>query len=142
MTFELIDGASLAVELTPTTPCCGVLAVANFAGVSFDTAWAAILPTVKRPGRWRGSTYDWQRRAALRELGVRWVEMDRAFLNGRSVANFVERIMQDNVMYKVHMRGHVVTVFNGIVTDQTQSVPVAEHASRRRKVTSVWVRED
>lgn len=139
MAFELIDGACTAPEVAPHVPCCGVVAIANFAGVTFSAAWAACLPHVARPGRWKGSTYDWQRRKALKALGVEWSEKDYSAMN-MTVGTFVECYARPDVHYKVHMRGHVVTVFGGIVTDQCGSFPAAEQRNRRRHITSVWTR--
>lgn len=139
MTFDLIDGACTAPAVAPSVPCCGVLAVANFAGVPFGTAWAAILPHVKRPNAWKGSTFNWQRRNALKALGVEWTEQDLRDKR-MSFATFAAWYAKPGVMYKIHCKGHVVTLFDGIMSDQCDVLPAAEHRSRRNKVTTVWTR--
>lgn len=141
MAYEIEDGISSAPALSGDVPCCGVLAVAMLAGVTFEAAWDAIKPHVRRRGSWQGSTYDWQRRKALEALGVKFVE-ERFYDKPMTVKTFVEWLAKPNTHYNVHVRGHVVHVFNGVVTDQAESLPAREHRSGRRKVTQVWQRVD
>jgi len=130
-------------------PHCGVLSVAICAGVSFERAWAACAANLrKRRGPWRGETYAFERREALQDLGVAFDERtyvpssllrrctadyaERKGLAERcNLASFAKRHAKPGRTYMVQVRGHVVTLRDGIAIDQHQAAPVAEHRAAR-----------
>lgn len=118
-------------------PICGVLSVALCAEVDFEIAFA----TCKRNApehvkRFRGGTYLDQRHAALRELGCKFNSVAAHYF-GLSLERFVREAATPGLTYMVDLPRHVVTVKDGIVTDQGKSCPVAEHKSRRKRVEHV-----
>jgi len=116
--------------------CCGVLAVAMLADVPFQTAWDALLSLQPRPKRWRGGTTHTQRLKALALLGV--ATESAQGLPRRTLATIVRStLLEPGVTYMVRVRGHVVTVRNGIVVDQAGALPIAQHPSRRKIVTNI-----
>lgn len=134
----IISGASLAVPAAPNVPSCGVLAVANFAEVSYEEAWLRFLKFRKAPGRWKGRTYDHERAAVLTELGVDWVELNA--YNRMTIGLFVRDYAAYHTRYKVMVSGHVVTVYNGIITDQTGAGNWNNHKMRFRRIIATWER--
>lgn len=143
MAFEIIDGACTAPkEARAEMPCCGVLATAVFAGAPFNEVWNRFEALMKRPGKWKGATYDWQRKRVLTDLGVKFdVLKDIAKLNC-TVGTFADWYAKPGVMYCIGVRRHVVTLCDGIVTDQTASCHWSEHRNRRSHIISVWQRID
>ena len=140
--FELIDGACTAPkEARAEMPCCGVLATSVFAGAPFPEVWNRLQAMQKRKGAWKGSTYDWQRRKVLDDLGVTFIEKN-AIGHGVSVATFAGWYAKPGVMYCLNLSAHVVTLCDGIVTDQTAACHYTEHRNRRWTVKSYWERVD
>lgn len=127
---------------------CGVLAVAMAAGVSFEAAWDALKRIGKKPHNWKGSTRPHERAEALKGFGVRFAEqrlVSASLISGLcpayveamgygprcTVATFATRKAKPGVTYMVRVRGHVVTVRDGMIADQTGIHPAAKHRSAR-----------
>ena len=136
---EIISGACFAPTPGPDLGCCGVLAVANFAGVPFADVWKFLTALAKRRRTWKGSTYDWERRKALEHFGVTWTEKD---YSGQplTVAEFASWYARPGVHYKLHTKGHVMTLLDGVLTDQVMSVHYTAHRSRRSKLRETWIK--
>lgn len=130
---------------------CGVLAVAIFAGRTFEEAWAALAP---KRGRWSGGTRHGDRVAALRSWGIPLRTVlhlpahECSYWQGRSplltydasaprcsVATFARRHAKPGVTYMLRVSRHVVTLRDGIVIDQTQAAPAASHWTAKKIVT-------
>lgn len=138
--FEIIDGACTAPkEARAEMPCCGVLATAVFAGAPFNEVWKAFELLQKRPNKWKGSTYDWQRRKVLKDLGVNFKEYNKDG-DGVTVGTFAGWMAKPGVMYCLGLSSHVVTLCDGIVTDQTASCHYSEHRNRRWTIKTIWER--
>lgn len=138
--FEIIDGACTAPkEARAEMPCCGVLATAVFAGAPFPDVWKRFELLVKRPNKWKGATFDWRRRKVLKELGVTFIEHDYERHN-MTVGTFADWYAKPGVMYCIGLRGHVITLCDKVVTDQTKSSHYLEHRNRRSHVRTVWER--
>src|SRR3546814_8916081 len=101
--------------------CCGVLAVAIMADVPFQRAWDTLKPMQKRPGAWKGKTYHHHRIAALAILGH---SAETATPTRRRTLTTVVKSLEPGRTYMVRVRGHVVTVRNGIVVDQSGAHPI------------------
>lgn len=121
--------------------CCGVLATAIFANAPFPDVWNRFEALQKRKGAWKGSTYDWQRRKVLDDLGVTFIEKN-ALDRGVTVATFADWMAKRDVMYCLNLSSHVVTLYNDVVTDQVMSCHWSEHRNRRWTVNSFWQRVD
>ena len=116
-------------------PICGVLSVAIIANVTFEQATQAIknnlMPHQKRHG---GRTYHPQRRDALRELGVSFIEH---YFSKMTLQRWVADHARPDTTYMVQTSSHVVTVRNGLVADQVEIKNISEHNSRRCFVRTV-----
>jgi hypothetical protein len=129
---------------------CGVLAVAIFAGRTFQEAWDAL----KRPGRWSGGTNQYRREAVLKQWGIACRHV--LHVTGRefrvtgttspllcyaaclprcSVETFARKYAKPGVTYMIRIRGHVLTLRDGIAIDQTNACPVELYPLRRSIVT-------
>lgn len=98
-------------------PICGVLAVAIAAKVSFDVAFEACKRNMpKHRQRMRGSTYKEQRDAALRELAVKFTVINTE----QSVRDFCQVRQDDGYVYILEVRGHVLTLRDGAIIDQSR----------------------
>jgi hypothetical protein len=128
-------------EARAEMPCCGVLATAVFAGAPFPDVWKRFEALQRRKGAWKGSTYDWQRRKVLNDLGVKFIIHD-ALGKGVSVQTFAGWMAKPDTMYCLSLASHVVTLYNGVVTDQTASCHWSEHRNKRWTVNSYWERVD
>jgi hypothetical protein len=113
-------------------PNCGVVAVANAVGENAENMMATFRKVCKRDGRWLGRTSDAMRRKVLKHLGVKFAEKQAT----GSLKKFVEWETVKDKKYIVTLGGHVVFVCNGIVHDQYEIKPVAEHASCKQRVKS------
>lgn len=137
-----------------TQPHCGVLALAMCVGVSFETAWATLAPAcTARDPKWTGRTYARERRDALQTLGVgyherlaipgpRWAWMkDRDegvdFMPRCTVATFAKKHAEPGVAYMVNIKGHVLTLRDGLLADQFGLAPVAQHGCARSMIIAV-----
>jgi hypothetical protein len=129
---------------------CGVLAVAILAGRTFAEAWEGL----KRPGRWVGGTNHFQRARLLTSWAVPvrhvrhvyrheyshmrgvspWAAYD-GVLPRCSVETFARRYAKPGVTYMLRIRGHVLTLRDGITIDQTNACPVEQYSLRRSIVT-------
>lgn len=121
---------------TSRDPHCGVLAVAICAGVSFETAWDIFKSyrTPRQRARWRGAT-NWQER----DLALLQLKVDYGTLAVRrqTLLAFVRDVAKPGETYMVRVRGHVVTVRDGMVIDQTACAPASKHPSRRKFILRV-----
>jgi hypothetical protein len=119
-------------------PICGVLSVALCANVSYPVAHAACKRAMNALGvglRFRGRTYQVQREHALASLAVRF-EKETLGL-GETLGHWVAKYAVPGVAYMVCVRGHVVTVRDGIIVDQNANLPAIMHPSRRKFVTRI-----
>ena len=113
-------------------PNCGVVAVANAVGETADNMMATFREVCKRDGRWLGRTNYVMRRKVLKHLGVKFAEKQAS----GSLKKFVEWETAKDKKYIVTLGGHIVFVCNGIVHDQHEIKPAAEHKFRNKRVKS------
>lgn len=115
---------------------CGVLSLAIIANVSFAQATQAaknnMMSFQKRHG---GATYPDQLRGALKELGVRFGQY--SIEERRNLQTTVRTRLKKDTTYMILTSRHVVTVRNGVVADQAEILPIAEHCARRCFVTHI-----
>ena len=131
---------------------CGILATAIFAGRTFQQAWDALhleIPFAwKRSGRWKGKTNHGQRMAVLERWNVphrvtphvskgslAFLPEGLGYLPRCSVATFAARHAKPGVTYMLRVSGHVVTLRDGIVIDQSAAAPAACHRAARSLIT-------
>ncbi|RVU03502.1 hypothetical protein EOE18_15380 [Novosphingobium umbonatum] len=132
-------------------PHCGVLSVALCAGVSFETAWETVKAAGGYGEGWEGRTYAKDRRSALQTLNVAFVELlavpaaRYAWLKDRredlfpccTVATFAKKHARAGVTYMLNIKGHVVTLKDGLVADQGGIAPAAYHPSGKKRLQIV-----
>ena len=117
-------------------PNCGVTATAICAGVTFSTAWN----TWRRIGSkgypkhygkyWRGTTQTHYQPKVLDALGVEYNEV--AF--NRCTLKRMVSTLERGKLYMITTTGHVQSVMDGMVIDQSGAEPVAEHWGARKYV--------
>ncbi|MBN9347488.1 MAG: hypothetical protein J0I48_15040 [Devosia sp.] len=113
-------------------PNCGVTAVAVLAGVPFDLAWETVRRLdPKRSPRWRGTTWWYEQRAALRHLGAKVEELPH---KGMTLAKFADQHTVKGAAYLVNVTSHCMALIDGVLVDQRGPMPVAEHPARRQRV--------
>lgn len=117
-------------------PCCGVLAVAVCAGVTFPEAWDK-LAKLERAKRFRGGTYTGNRSRALRYFKVPFDERRLPYRQKTTVMKFAEWQTRPGVLYMLTTGRHVVTVQDGMVMDQRGKAHFSEHWARRQIVEHV-----
>lgn len=115
-------------------PCCGVVAVAALAGVSFPVAWEVL--GRGRAHNWRGRTMHHMRLDALTELGFRHNTV--AMFTGVTLSKFALSCRPGRA-YMVAIRGHVVVVCDDMVLDQDGILPADLHPARRARVKAFTV---
>ena len=121
-----------AVASEDMLPNCGVVAVANACGEATENMMATFRQVCKKDGRWLGRTTYAMRNKVLKHLNVKFIEKR----GGGSLKKFVEWETAKDKKYIVTLGGHVVFVCNGIVHDQHEIKPAAEHASCKQRVKS------
>lgn len=111
---------------------CGVLSVALCAGVSFEVAHAGCkraMIDLKLGLRFRGGTYHKQRLRVLDRLAVRYEEVA---LTGRTtVGDFASYHAKPGVAYMLRIKGHVLTLKDGVACDQGHCGPVSSYKRRK-----------
>lgn len=108
-------------------PNCGVTSVAICAGVSFKEAWNCF----NKRGNWKGSTRLSERKKALKDLGVEFVEMD---FPKQTLKSFVKYLTRHNTIYSVTTANHVVTVLNDYVIDQSGCHHIDQSPNKQKRV--------
>lgn len=154
-----------SLRIPPDTPLdmgnCGIVAVALLAGVSHDTALAAV--DAARRNRigtralksweldrgfgdgWRGATTQKMRDHALTALGVAFETHYQPDLGPhRMQLRTMARQMPSGETLMVSVRGHTMILSDGLIYDQEAptGVPVARHWCARCMVTFVVRRTD
>lgn len=131
---------------------CGVLAVAILAGRTFQEAWDALKPG--RTARWQGGTSHPARMRVLEAWGVKvrktlhMTARELRYTKGQSplasydralprctVETFARRYAKPGVTYMLRIRGHVLTLRDGLTIDQNEACPVEQYSLRNSIVT-------
>lgn len=129
-------------------PNCGVTAIAVAAGISFDRVWAMFQKYSKDNRdnkRWRGSTYDYERRQIMDVLKIKYKTLTFKEIYGQTgkghptLQKFIEYATRKDEIYVITTTGHVQVVQNGWVIDQGGPKPIAEYRARRAAVRNVEV---
>ena len=126
------DHINQAVASTDMLPNCGVVAVANAVGETTEKMMEIFRRVNKRDNRWQGRTNYIERRAVLNHLKVKFVEKRAK----GSLKKFVEWDTARDKKYIVTLGDHIVFVFNGVVHDQHEIKPAADHKFSSKRVKS------
>lgn len=126
------DHINQAVASADMLPNCGVVAVANAIGETTEKMMEIFRRVNKRDNRWQGRTNYAERRAVLKHLRVKFIEKRAK----GSLKKFVEWDTARNKKYIVTLGDHIVFVFNGVVHDQHEIKPAAEHKFAGKRVKS------
>lgn len=133
MTKETIERLAVPSD-DPRGPNCGITAIAVFTGRPFADIKPMFERFHKRPGAWKGGTTRSQRHEVLRELGVRF---ERAVINRRVTLATAARMLPPGRLYMVTVTGHVVTLKDGIISDQLGPRKLAGDRCGRKFVKDV-----
>lgn len=121
---------------------CGVLATAICAGVSYQVAWAALKRNLHLLGRDRQRmgvrTNHCQRLAAMRELAVKFTEIDAGSVTVKQFAQWAAKY-DHNETYMLRVKGHVVTLKNGMIIDQRICIPWQQYNKRKPILNAVRI---
>jgi hypothetical protein len=134
-------------------PHCGVLAVAICADVPFETVFELIRTCSRHSGNWKGRTTGPERTGALKRLGVSYDErfhiskarydamrsgyprlVNTRYQPSCTVATFAKKYADAGTTYMLRVGGHIVTVRDGLVADQSGIAPAADHRSAKQRV--------
>jgi len=129
--MEMINGTTI-----DKLPLCGVMAVANCAGVAIQDAFETFKAKCKKSSSWKGATRSSERNKMLKYYKVKFTE---AKVGKCSLAKFIDWNTAKNKKYIVRTGGHVQVVENGLVTDQRGTFPIDEFWGKRKIVTHVLV---
>lgn len=117
-------------------PICGVLAVALCAGVSYPVAHAACkasMKALKLGVRFGGRTWLTQIEHSLKGLAVRFAKY--RVHDNPTVGFFAAHRAEPGVTYLLRVKGHFVTLRDGMLIDQISNAPWQLHKTHRRHVT-------
>lgn len=130
--MEMINGTTI-----DKLPLCGVMAVANCAGIAIQDAFEAFKAKFKLGGSWKGRTNCSQLSAMLKHYNVKFraTRVDQKV----NLARFVDYYTAKGKRYMVRTGNHFQYIEDGIVTDQRGSFPIDEFWGKRKMVTHVWV---
>ena len=130
--MEMINGTTI-----DKLPLCGVMAVANCAGIAIQDAFEAFKAKFKLGGSWKGRTNCGQLSAMLKYYGVKYraTKVDQKV----NLARFVDYYTAKGRRYMVRTGNHCQYIENGIITDQRGSFPISEFWGKRKMVTHLWV---
>lgn len=136
MKFEIIDSAGLLdTSATRPGPICGVFAVALAAGVPTDAAYTVIAGYRKAPARWKGRTHRKDRMKALKHFGV---TAKPIYAPPETVRRFAEYRARPGVHYMIEVAGHIMTLKDGVLMDQSQVEHYSTHKRKRCIVKAVF----
>ena len=131
--MEMINGTTI-----DKLPLCGVMAVANCAGIAIQDAFEAFKAKFKLGGSWKGRTNCNQLSAMLKHYNVKF-QWQKNVGGKISLARFIDWHTAKGKRYMVRTGNHFQYIENGIVTDQRGSFPIDEFWGKRKMVTHVWV---
>ena len=131
--MEMINGTTI-----DKLPLCGVMAVANCAGVAIQDAFEAFKAKFKLGGSWKGRTSCNQLSAMLKHYDVKFQR--QKVVDGKiSLARFIDWHTAKGKRYMVRTGNHFQYIEDGVVTDQRGSFPIDEFWGKRKMVTHIWV---
>ena len=129
--MEMINGTTI-----DKLPLCGVMAVANCAGVAIQDAFEAFKAKFKLGGSWKCRTNCNQLSAMLKHYNVKFQKTNSPNCN---LARFIDWHTAKGKRYMVRTGNHFQYIEDGVVTDQRGSFPIDEFWGKRKMVTHVWV---
>lgn len=117
--------------------CCGVYALSVCLGVPFDTLMEAMRLKFNKRMSWKGATTLPERLATLKAFGAEYTELTE--LKGLSViqAAWPGRL-DTSLPVMVHITGHVLTLYDGLVIDQCAACQAPDHRSRNYTIQSAY----
>jgi hypothetical protein len=120
-------------------PNCGVSAVATITETPFPVVFEFIRHRFKKTEGWKGSTYEYERRAALEHFGAT-VSVQAQSGKERFWQWALKRAKPDTT-YMIDVTGHSFVYRNGLLVDQVYSKPTPFAWCGNvgnRKVDRVW----
>lgn len=132
----MIDRPEGFIDAYANRGVCGVVATAIAAGVSYEVAKATLKKAMHSlypdRQRMRGATTYAQRKLALSWLAV--IYSEHVEFLGMSVESFAKYNSKPNVTYMICFKGHVFTLRNGIICDQSYNGPVENWYRSKRQI--------
>lgn len=133
---------------------CGVTACAIATGISFQKSWDLHKEIGKKSNKWKGSTFNGERKKVLHKLKVdfkstrfytKQVIKENVIKNYElsfsaypiSLKNYVKRNCNGLSTYIIETTKHVQVVKGGWVIDQRGAKPIDDFWARNHKVTDV-----
>jgi hypothetical protein len=130
-------------EDTPwSLPNCGVVSLAMICGISHAEAWELLKAKQRGAGRgWKGGTYDTQRKAVFRQLGVQYeiVLIPRLTLNQFLRSEYYQR----SQTYELCVTRHAMCLHRHKLYDQSprgRHGILAHESPYKRKIVSTVCR--
>jgi hypothetical protein len=119
-------------------PNCGIVAMAICARVPYEKSYEWFRLKMNKRGNWRGKINHIHCAEFLRLQGIwfTWTKYDKARI--RTIGDFATWGAKPGVLYAVRSRGHLMTVKDGWICDQSSIATARVHWCRNKRVLDTW----